>query len=66
VNVLALGGWREVLRFANEFKVNGLFHNTKIVIVLDGDIKSNFYKKFGSPCRRIKKSLDNIAIKYRS
>lgn len=51
VNVLALGGWREVLRFANEFKVNGLFHNTKIVIVLDGDIKSNFYKEFGSPCR---------------
>ncbi len=48
---MALGGWREMLRFANEFKVNGLFYNTKIVIVLDGDIKSNFYKEFGSPCR---------------
>ncbi|KAB7710604.1 AAA family ATPase, partial [Plesiomonas shigelloides] len=51
VNVTALGGWREVLNFANEFKVNGLFHHTKIVIVLDGDVKSCFHKEFGSPCR---------------
>ncbi|MDN8553629.1 AAA family ATPase [Citrobacter werkmanii] len=51
VNVSALGGWREVLSFTHEFKINGLFNNTKMVIVLDGDMEVQFHKENGSPCR---------------
>ncbi|EKN3987217.1 TPA: AAA family ATPase [Yersinia enterocolitica] len=51
VNVSALGGWREVLSFTHEFKINGLFNNTKMVIVLDGDMEAQFHKENGSPCR---------------
>lgn len=50
VNVSALGGWREVLNFTHEFKVNGLFNNTKMVIVLDGDVEDRFHVEYGSPC----------------
>ncbi|QHF04745.1 AAA family ATPase [Pseudomonas asturiensis] len=50
VNVSALGGWREVLNFTHEFKINGLFNNTKMVIVLDGDIEDRFHAEYGSPC----------------
>jgi len=50
VNVTALGGWREVLNFTYEFKINGLFNNSKMVIVLDGDIEAQFHKENGSPC----------------
>lgn len=52
VNVCALGGWREVLNFTREFKEGGLFNNTKMVIVLDGDMEENFHSEFGSPCRK--------------
>lgn len=52
VNVSALGGWREVLNFTHEFKVNGLFNNTKMVIVLDGDVEESFHAEYGSPCDR--------------
>ncbi|RUR94098.1 AAA family ATPase [Pectobacterium versatile] len=51
VNVSALGGWREVLRFTHEFKTNGLFNYSKMVIVLDGDMEEQFHKENGSPCR---------------
>jgi energy-coupling factor transporter ATP-binding protein EcfA2 len=50
VNVSALGGWREVLSFTHEFKINGLFNNTKMVIVLDGDVEAAFHAEQGSPC----------------
>jgi len=35
----------------HEFKINGLFNNTKMVIVLDGDMEDQFHKENGSPCR---------------
>ncbi|WP_297486006.1 AAA family ATPase [uncultured Photobacterium sp.] len=50
INVSALGGWREVLNFTHEFKLNGMFNTSKVIIVLDGDVKDKFLKEYGSPC----------------
>lgn len=52
VNVCALGGWREVLKSTQEFKASGLFNNTKMIIVLDGDMEDRFHSEYGSPCRK--------------
>ncbi|QMR55631.1 ATP-binding protein [Enterobacter hormaechei] len=58
VNVLVGGGWSQIVPLINDLVSNKVLPTSRILAVLDKDIKDKFFKKHMSPCLTCK-VIDN-------
>lgn len=50
IHVMTAGGWSQIIPAVEDINLNKVFPSSKIILVLDQDIKKLFYKKYMSPC----------------
>lgn len=64
IHVMSGGGWTQIVNLMNDMYFNKLLPSSRVISVLDKDIKEKFYDKYMSPCLKCKYANPDDNVPY--